>query len=163
MLAVGILIIVAAILTASKQQVVRDAQGNPVITEIELFGYKVKTPTASVSLCVLGAVVVWVASDLMKTSIERSQPKLVTFKGEVDIDSRIVPEIQSFMVGVTSGSWVYTATPNPDTLKVPVAITVPNSWPSYSAYVLVPGSAKVRPMILGTSLEEPKFNLKIGP
>jgi hypothetical protein len=66
------------------------------------------------------------------------------------------------MVGITSGSWIQPTTPN-GSGGVPVTISVPNSWPSYSAFAFAIGSAKVKPTIIGASLDNPTFKLSIKP
>jgi hypothetical protein len=46
---------------------------------------------------------------------------------------------------------------------VNVAIPVPNSWQSYSAYAFALGGPKTKPAIIGASLERPRFKLRIEP
>jgi hypothetical protein len=154
--------VVCGIISIFKQKIYVGSDGKPIMSELNIprLG-KLKTYTAAGILAALGACVVFLAYLVEVKGIENSTPKLVTFKGEVVIDGQ--SEIQSIAVGLTSGSWFQTATPNTGELTIPVQITVPNSWPSYAAYAFAPGSGKVRPKMIGTSLEDPKFSLRIGP
>jgi hypothetical protein len=162
MLAVGLAVVACSIISLFKQKVFLDATGNPIMNEINIpFWGKVKTNTAAITLAALGAFIVWEAGRLETTSIEHGQPKLITFRGEVTLDGQAA-DLPSLTVGLTSGSWFYTATPNTGDLTIPVAITVPNSWPSYSAFAFAPGSGGVRPKIIGVNLENPTFSLRVG-
>lgn|SRR5262245_7592124 len=156
--------VICSIISLFKQKVYLSADGKPIMNEINIprLG-RVKTSMAAGILAALGACVVLLAYWLEIANIEHSQPKLVTFKGEVNIDWQSIAEIPSLTVGLTSGSWFHTATPNTGELTIPVEITVPDSWPSYSAYAFAPGSGRVRPKMIGTSLEDPKFSLKVEP
>ena len=164
LLLVGLPLVICGIISLFKQKVFLDAAGKPVMNELHIprLG-KVKTNVAAGLLAALGAAVCYLVYLVETTGIERSQPKLVTFRGEVTLDGQDQPENPSITIGVTSGSWFQTATPGPNDRTIAVQLTVPNSWPSYSAFVFAPNSGRVRPKIIGTSLEDPKFNLRVGP
>src|SRR5262245_16613814 len=148
-------IIIAAVF-AFKQKVYYDP--NNQVTEIEVpFMGKLKTNTPVIGLCFLGVVLGYFAYDMMKSRT----PKLVKFEGEISVDRDSIANIDAVLVGITSGSWVHTSTPTGTTPSFAVAITVPNSWPSYSAYAFAIGGGKMRPAMIGATLEEPKFKLSI--
>lgn len=156
----GLGAIVVAAIFAFKQKAYVDKNTNQVVTEIDvpLFG-KLKTNTPAIALCFVAAIFAYFAYDLMK----KRAPDLISFNGEVDVDQGATPGIDLVMVGITSGSWLQTATPNGANRSVPVKITVPNSWPSYTAFALAVGSTKSRPDIVGASLDNPTFKLSIKP
>jgi hypothetical protein len=150
--------IVVAAIFAFKQKAYVDRNTQEKVTEIEvpLFG-KLKTNTPAIALCFVAAVFGYFAYDLMKGR----GPELVSFNGDVTIDRQ--QDVGVVMVGITSGSWIQPATPNDSSVDVPVKITVPNSWPSYTAFAFAVGSAKSRPALIGASLENPTFKLNIKP
>jgi hypothetical protein len=162
--AIGLPMVICGIISLFKQKIHVGADGKPIMNELNIpkLG-KLKTNTAAGLLAGLGACVVFMAYLVEKTGIESLQPKLVTFRGEITLDEHPEPEIPSITIGLTSGSWFQTSTPNTGDRTIVVQLTVPNSWPSYSAYAFAPGSSRVRPKIIGTSLEDPKFSLKVGP
>jgi hypothetical protein len=157
--AIGSAAVLVAAIFAFRQKVYYDPNENQ-ITEIEvpILG-KLKTNTPAIALCFLGVVLGYLAYDLMKGR----GPKLVKFQGEIAIDQSSVSGIDAVMVGVTSGSWLNTATPNGPNSSFPVEITVPNSWPSYSAYAFALGESRTRPAMIGANLEDHKFKLSIRP
>jgi len=164
MLAIGLLMLVCGIIATFKQKVYVDARGKPLMNEINIpFWGKVKTNTPAIALAALGAFVVWQAGGLEIKGIEHSQPAMVTFTGELILEGQSLTDIPSITVGLTSGSWLSTATPGTGERTIPVQIAVPNSWRSYSAYVFAPNDSRIRPKVIGTSLDDPKFSLRVGP
>jgi hypothetical protein len=152
--------VVIAAIFAFKQKAYVDTHSGDKITEIDvpLFG-KLKTNTPSIALCFVAVIFGYFAYDLMK----KRGPDLISFNGEVNVDQGNAPGIDLVMVGITSGSWIQTSTPNGTSQSLPVKISVPNSWPSYTAFALAVGSAKSRPDIIGASLDNPTFKLRIKP
>lgn len=151
-------VIVGAIYTF-RQKAYFDRATQTIITEIEIpkLG-KLKTNTPAIALVALGLIFGYFAYDLMKGR----GPHLVDFAGEVTIDQDSSPKIDIVMVGITSGAWIQPTTPN-GARGVPVRISVPNSWPSYSAFAFAIGAAKTRPTIIGANLDNPTFKLSIKP
>jgi hypothetical protein len=159
MLVVGLTIIGVGAYSAYRQKVYYNPADNSVMTEVDVpvIG-KVKTNAPAIALCFIGLVPVLFASNTMKNRA----PKLVKFQGEVIIDPAVASEINTITVGITSGLWSDTSTPSGGT-PVSIGISVPDSWPSYSAYAFAFGGAKTRPAIIGTNLGDPKFKLRIAP
>jgi len=145
---------------AFKQKVYVDKATDDKITEIDvpIFGM-LKTNTPAIALCFVGAVFGYFAYDLMK----KRNPEQVRFDGEISVDQSSNPGIEVVMVGITSGSWIQATSPNGSAASIPVTIKVPNTWPSYTAFAFAMGSAKTRPVLLGSSLENPTFKLSIKP
>lgn len=145
---------------AFSQKTYIDSNTGQAMTEIDvpIFG-KLKTNTPAIALCFLGVVFGYFAYDLMKGR----GPQLVPFNGEISIDQSSNPDVDIVMVGITSGSWIQPTTMNGANASIPVKIYVPNSWPSYSAFAFATGSTKTRPIIMGSSLENPTFKLSIKP
>lgn len=157
----GIAIIAIGAYSAIYQKVFFDASKKSVVTEVELpFFGKVKTTAPAIALCFIGLVPLYFGYHLVKDR----NPTLVKFNGEVSIDPASASGISAITVGVTSGLWSQTETP-PDgsSSKMNVEIAVPDSWPSYTAYAFALGGPQTRPAIIGTSLGERKFKLKIAP
>lgn len=156
----GIAIIAIGAYSAATQRIYYDADKKTVATEfnIPLIG-KVKTAFPAIALCVIGLVPLVLGYNLM----EHRNPTLVKFEGEVAIDPASIAGMNAITVGITSGLWSQTETPNGGNQSLKVAISVPDSWPSYSAYAFALDGPQTRPNIIGTSLEEPKFKLRIGP
>ncbi len=157
----GIAIIAIGAYSAIHQKVYYDANKKSVATEVEIpFFGKVKTTAPAIALCFIGLVPLYFGYTLVKNR----NPSLVKFNGEVSIDPASVSGISAITVGVTSGLWSQTETP-PDgpSSKMSVEIAVPDSWPSYTAYAFALGGRQTKPAIIGTSLGEPKFKLRIGP
>ena len=151
--------IVVALIFAVRQKVYYDKQKNSVTgIEVPLFG-KLRTNTPAIALCFLGVVFGYFAYDLTKGRL----PTLVKFQGKVTIHESSVNDVNAVLVGVTSGSWFQTATPNQAQKIIDVEIPVPDSWPSYSAYAFAMGVGKTRPVIIGTNLENPNFKLSLAP
>lgn len=152
--------IVVAAIFAFKQKAYVDKNTQEKVTEIEvpIFG-KLKTNTPAIALCFVAAVFGYFGYDLMKGR----GPSLVSFTGEVSIDQASTPDVDVVMVGITSGSWIQPTTPNGSNAVVPVRISVPNSWPSYTAFAFAVGNARKRPDIIGSSLDNPTFKLRIKP
>jgi hypothetical protein len=159
LLAVGLAIVGIGAYSAFRQKVYFNPADNSVVTEVDvpIFG-KIKTNAPAIALCFIGLVPVLFASNAMKNR----NPKLVKFNGEVQIDPAIAADISTITVGITSGLWSDTSTPAGGT-PISVGISVPDSWPSYSAYAFAFGGAKPRPAIIGTNLSDPKFKLRISP
>jgi hypothetical protein len=126
--------------------------------EIPLFG-KFKTNIPALAFCIVGLIALWLGYEEMAGR----KPTLVKFEGEVAIDPDSIKGINAITVGITSGLWSETSTPNVAAPTVNVAISVPNSWPSYAAYAFALGGPQTRPAIIGTSLGNPKFKLSIRP
>jgi hypothetical protein len=151
-------IIVSAVF-AFKQKVYVD-QATQEVTDIEVPGFgKLKTNTPAIALCAFGVVLGYFAYDGMKGR----HATLVQFNGEIALNQDAVATISALTVGITSGAWSHTATPNGTELTIPVTISVPNSWPSYMAYAFALGRGGGRPAIIGARLEDPKFKLRIEP
>lgn len=128
------------------------------LTEMEIPGLgRFKSNTPAVALCFLGVVLGYFAYDSMKNR----RPKLVKFQGTIALDQEVLSGIDVVTVGVTSGSWSHTTTPNGSTPEISVEIPVPDSWPTYAAYAFAMGSTKTRPVLIGAKLENPKFHLSI--
>lgn len=157
----GIVIIAIGAYSAIHQKIYYDANKKSVATEVDipLLG-KVKTTAPAIALCFIGLAPLYFGYNLVKGR----NPTLVKFNGEVSIDPISASGISAITVGVTSGLWSQTETP-PDgsSAKMNVEIAVPDSWPSYTAYAFALGGPQTRPAIIGTSLGEPKFKLRIGP
>jgi hypothetical protein len=142
------------------QKVYYDANKKTVATEINIpFLGKVKTNAPAIALCFIGLGPLYLAYSQMS----HRNPTLVKFEGEVTIDQDSIKGMNAVTVGVTSGLWSETDTPNATSPKLNVAISVPNSWPSYTAYAFALGGPQTRPAIIGTSLDDHKFKLRIGP
>jgi hypothetical protein len=149
-------ILVAAIF-AFRQKVYVDSSTGQV-TEVEVPGLgKFVTNTPAIGLCGLGVILGYFAYDVMKGR----SAKLVKFQGEISLDRDLMSNIDAVTVGVTSGSWSHTTTPNGSTPLIRVEIPVPDSWPSYAAYAFAIGSTKTRPVLVGARLENPKFTMSI--
>jgi len=145
---------------AFTQKVYVDRANDDKVTEIDvpLFG-KLKTNTPAIALTFVGAIFGYFAYDLMK----KRMPEEVPFQGEISVDQASNPGVEVVMVGITSGSWIQPTTPNGTAAGIPVTIKVPNTWPSYTAFAFAMGTAKTRPVLLGSSLENPTFKLSIKP
>jgi len=158
MLFVGLAIIGVGAYSLYRQKVYYNPADNSVVSEIDIpiIG-KVKTNAPAIALCFIGLVPVYFASNVMKGR----SPNLVRFQGEVAFDPAVANDINTITVGITSGLWSDTSTPNATPINV--AISVPDSWPSYSAYAFAFGGAKTRPAIVGTNLTERQFKLRIAP
>ena len=158
MLVFGLVIVGLAIYSAYQQKIYFNPADNSVVTEIDLpLVGKIKSNVPYIVLCVVGLVPVVLASNAMKGRT----PNLVTFQGQVQIDPSVT-DINTVTVGITSSLWSDTSTPA-DATPVNVAIPVPDSWPSYSAYAFAFGGTKTRPAIIGANLKDPTFKLRITP
>ncbi|MGO9770320.1 MAG: hypothetical protein ACLPSW_12340 [Roseiarcus sp.] len=158
LLALGVVATLIGGIYAFQQKIYFDPRDNSVTTEISVpFFGKLKTNAPAIGLCFLGAVSGYLAYDLMR----KRGPTYVNFEGEVTLDSSV--KIPAIIVGLTSGTWVHTETLDGSTSVVNVAIPVPNSWQSYSAYAFALGGPKTKPAIIGASLERPRFKLRIEP
>jgi hypothetical protein len=160
LLVVGLAIIAVGAYSAYHQKVFYDPKARSVTTEVNLpiLG-KLKTNIPAAVLCFIGLFPVYLAQAEMTTR----SAKLVAFEGEVAIDPNSVTGINAITVGVTSGLWSATETPNSTVPSMNVVISVPDSWPSYTAYAFALGGPPTRPAIIGTSLGDRKFKLRIGP
>jgi hypothetical protein len=156
----GLCSISVAAVFAFKQKVYVDKSTDDKVTEIDvpLFG-KLKTNSPAIALAFVGTVFGYFAYDLMK----KRNPEEVPFQGEISVDKDSNSGVEVVMVGITSGSWIQPTTPNGSAESIPVTIKVPNTWPSYTAFAFAMGSAKTRPVLLGSSLENPTFKLSIKP
>ena len=125
--------------------------------QIPLLG-SIETRVPAIALCFLGLVPFY-----FTYSLADSKPNMVKFDGEVAIDPGSLAGTNAIMVGVTSGLWSQTETMDTASPKIKVSIPVPDSWPTYVAYAFTIGGSQTRPAIIGTSLDNPKFKLKIGP
>jgi hypothetical protein len=160
LLAVGVAIIWIGGYSVYRQKLYYDPKDKSVVTEVEIpiIG-KLKTNAPSLALCFVGLVPVFLAQAQMKAR----NPTLVKFEGEIGIDPTSAAGINAVMVGVTSGLWSETETPDTGAATLKVAISVPDSWPSYTAYAFALGGTQTRPSIIGTTLEDRTFKLKIAP
>lgn len=162
LLAVGLVIIGVGAYSAYHQKLYYNPEDKSVVTEVDIpiLG-KVKTNFPSIALCFIGLVPVYFGW----TEMKGRNPTLAPFEGEVAIDPKSVNGIDAIAVGVTSGQWMPTATPDvtSPTRSLNVTISVPDSWPTYTAYAFALGPSQTRPAIIGTSLGNPKFKLRIGP
>lgn len=158
MLVFGLAIIGIAAYSARQRKIYYDPADNSVVTEIDVpvLG-KIKSNVPYIVLCFVGLVPVILAANAMKSR----NPNLVKFQGEVQIDPSVT-DINTITVGITSSLWSDTSTPDAGT-PVSVGISVPDSWPSYSAYAFAFGGTKTRPAIIGANLKDPKFKLRIAP
>jgi len=156
----GLGAIVVAAIVALKQKAYLDKSTGEVVTEIDVpFLGKLKTTTPAIGLCFVAALFGYFAYDLMK----KRGPELISFDGEIHVEQGNTPSIDVVMVGITSGAWIQSRTPNGSSLNLPVKISVPNSWTSYQAFAFAVGGAKSRPDIIGASLDNPTFKLSIKP
>jgi hypothetical protein len=151
-------IAIAAVFAFKQKAYVDPTTGQITEIDVPFFG-KLKTNTPAIGLCFLGAVFGYFAYDLMK----KRNPEEVRFNGEITVDQDSNAGIEVVMVGITSGSWIQPTTPIGSATGIPVVIKVPNTWPSYTAFAFAMGSAKTRPVLLGSSLENPTFKLSIKP
>jgi heme/copper-type cytochrome/quinol oxidase subunit 2 len=124
--------------------------------EIPLLG-RVETRVPAIALCFLGLVPFY-----FTYSLATSKPTMVKFDGQVAIDPTSLSGIDAITVGVTSGLWSQTTTPDTSSPTIKVTIPVPDSWPTYTAYAFALGGPQTRPAIIGTSLDNPQFKLRIG-
>lgn len=155
----GLCAIGVAAIFAFRQKAYVDRE-TKTVTEIEvpIFG-KLKTNTPAIALCFVGVIFGYLAYDLMRGR----NVQLVHFDGEISVDQESNSGVDVVMVGITSGSWIQPTTTNSAALSLPVKISVPNSWPSYTAFAFAMGNAKTRPAIIGASLDNPTFKLSIKP
>jgi hypothetical protein len=155
----GLCAIGVAAIFVFRQKAYVDRDTNTV-TEIEvpIFG-KLKTNTPAIALCFVGVIFGYLAYDLMRGR----NVQLAHFDGEINVDQESNAGVGVVMVGITSGSWIQPTTTSGAVTSVPVKISVPNSWPSYTAFAFTIGSAKTRPDIIGASLDNPTFKLSIKP
>ncbi len=149
---------VAAIFAFGQKAYIDRSTGAVTEIEVPIFG-KLKTNTPAIALCFVGAIFGYFAYDLMRGR----SAQLAHFDGEISVDQTSNTGVDVVMVGITSGSWIQPTTTNGATASVPVKISVPNSWPSYTAFAFAIGSAKTRPAIIGASLDNPTFKLSIKP
>jgi hypothetical protein len=89
-------------------------------------------------------------------------PLTVTFTGQLMVDSALAAQVRNVTVGIASSSWSQLATPS-GTVPVPVQISMPANWQSYTAYAFPLEGTNTRRVFVGTSLGNPKFDLKISP
>ena len=156
----GLAIVGMGGLLIAHQKVYYDPKSNSVMSEIDIpiLG-KLKTNVPAIVICLMGLIPVYFAQSEMKSRI----PTLVPFNGEVAIDPHSIGGIHALTVGVTSGQWSQTTTPDTSAPSMNLTISVPDSWPTYTAYAFALGATQTRPAIIGTSLNNPKFKLRIGP
>jgi hypothetical protein len=159
LLLAGLVILGIGAYSAIHQKVYFDASKKTVATEVDipLLG-KLKTNAPAIALCFIGLVPLLLGYNQMKNR----NPTLVKFEGEVNKDPNSIQGMNAITVGITSGLWSQTETPD-GSPQMNVALSVPDSWPSYTAYAFALGGPQTRPAIIGTSLGEPKFKLRIGP
>lgn len=151
-------ILVAALFAFGQKVYLNESTG--AVTQVEVSGLgKFKTNTPAIALCGLGVVLGYFAYDVTKGR----GPHYVEFEGEVSIDEGAAPNVRVITVGLASGTWLHTETRSAGTLTVPVKISVPDSWTSYSAYAFALGQAHARPALIGTSRAKPTFQLRIEP
>jgi hypothetical protein len=156
----GIAIIAIGAYSAATQRIYYDSDKKTVATQVDIpFIGKVKTTVPSIALCVVGLGPLILGYNL----VAHRDPTMVKFEGEVAIDPNSAQGINAITIGITSGSWSQTETPNSGEHALNVAISVPDSWPSYTAYAFALGGPQTRPAIIGTSLGDRKFKLRIGP
>jgi hypothetical protein len=157
MLVFGLAILCLAAYSAYQRKIYYNPADNSVVTEIDVpvLG-KIKSNVPYILLCFVGLVPVILAANTMKNR----NPNLVKFQGEVMIDPSVT-DINTVTVGITSSLWSDTSTPTG--IPINVGISVPDSWPSYSAYAFAFGGTKTRPAIIGANLKDPKFKLRIAP
>lgn len=161
LLAFGLVIVAVGAYLTYRQKVYFNPADNSIITEIDIpiLG-KLKTNVPAIALCFLGLVPVVFGYYQMKNR----SPNLLTFQGDIAIDSASVSGIDEITVGVTSNLWSDFSTPDSTAPNVKhVTIQVPDSWPSYIAYAYALGKPNTHPARVGTSREDPTFKLRIGP
>jgi hypothetical protein len=160
LLVFGLAIIGVGAVYAFRQKIYYDRKTKTVVTEIELpLVGKVRTNMPAIAVCFVGLLPVVLASNQMK---DRS-PKLITFNGEVSVDPVVAESVGAVTVGVTSGSWIETTTPDGGNQSIKVSIPVPVSWQTYTVYGFSNGGQKTKPVMFGASLADPKFKIRIGP
>jgi uncharacterized membrane protein len=160
MLLVGLAIVVVGAYLTFHQKVYYNPADQSVMTEVEIpIVGKLKTNLPAIVLCFIGLLPIYFGYNEMKDR----NPTLVKFEGEISIDPNSIAGINAVTVGVTSGLWSETTTPNAAAPSMNIAISVPNSWPTYTAYAFALGGPQTRPAIIGTSLENRKFKLRIAP
>jgi hypothetical protein len=156
----GIAIIAIGAYSAATQRIYYDADKKTIATQVEIpFIGKVRTTAPSIALCFIGLVPLWLGYNL----IEHRDPALAKFEGEITIDPSSLADMNSITVGVTSPLWSQTETTNHADQNLKVAISVPDNWRGYTAYAFTMDARQTRPAVIGTSLENPKFKLTVGP
>jgi uncharacterized membrane protein len=159
LLLIGVLIIAIGAYLAFRQKTYVNPQDNSVMTEVDIpFLGKVKTNIPAIALCFIGLVPVYFGYKEMTGR----DPQTVTFTGQLIVDSALASQVRNVSVGITSSSWSQLATPS-GPVPVSVQISVPANWQSYTAYAFPLEGANTRPIFVGTSLGNPKFELKISP
>jgi hypothetical protein len=156
LLVVGVLIIGVGAYLTYRQKVYFNPADNSVTTEVDipLVG-KVKTNIPAIALCFIGLFPVYLGYNEMSNRA----PKLVTFEGEVALDGASAGDVNAITVGITSSAWSTLATPSGQ-VSIPVTISVPNTWQSYSAYAFTFGS---RPRLdMAGATPDRKFKLRIA-
>ena len=162
MLVIGILVLVCALVAAFRHKVYVDKSGHFVQEEIDMPGWgKVRSNTPAVALGVVGAIIVLAAGGVEAFGIERNAPAMVPINGELIVDGRLPGNIPSLTVGLVSGGWVQSVSPNGER-TISVNLAVPNSWTSYFAFVFSQNDGRVRPKLIGAQLNS-KFQLKVEP
>ena len=128
-------------------------------------GVTVKSGVPAVALCVLAVVLSFLFYKLKSAEDQTAAvtAKTMTFHGQVEIDPGSIADITSIEVGVTSAPWIVNQTPDLKSPMIDVTIPVPDSWQTYTAYAFALGGPKVRPVVVGTSLNDPNFKLRIRP
>jgi len=141
----------------------RESKGDSSF-KLPFFG-EVNTSVPAVSLVALAVVSLFFAYMLKAGEDQAASAtvKTITFHGQVEIDPDSVSDISSIEVGVTSAPWILNQTPDKKSPTINVTIPVPDSWQSYTAYAFALGGPKVRPVVVGASLNDPNFKLRIGP
>ena len=158
------LLAVFAIIGLAYYALHRDSKGDSDVTIPFFGGFTIKSGVPAVVLCVLAVVSLFFAYKLKSAEDQATAPaKTVMFRGQVDIDPGSVADISSIEVGVTSAPWIVTQTPDATSPTIMVTIPVPDLWQTYTAYAFALGGPKVRPVVVGTSLNDPNFKLRIGP
>jgi len=157
LLGIGVLIIGVGAYLTYHQKVYLNPADNSVMTEVDipLIG-KLKTNIPALALCFFGLVPIYFGYHEMSNRA----PKLVPFQGEVTLDGASAADVDAITVGITSSAWSTLATPSGQ-VSIPVTISVPDTWQSYSAYAFTFGT-KPRLDIAGASPDR-TFKLKISP
>jgi len=159
LLAIGVLIILIGAYLGLRQKNYINPQDNSVVTEIDipLLG-RVKTNIPAIALCFIGLIPVYLGYKEMTGR----DPEKVTFTGNLLVDGALATQIRNVSVGITSSSWSQLTTPT-GAVPVTVAISVPANWQSYTAYAIPLEGPNARAVFVGTTLGNPKFDLKIVP
>lgn len=146
-----------ALMVGLKQKIFLDEKGSAITTEIEIpFFGKIKTGAPVLALAFFGAAFGWLGYDITKNR----GPHLVEFDGKIEIDRQSITDLSAVMIGVT-GPWGRVRTPNGAETTINLKVLAPSSMTSYTAYAFPLNSTDAKPVVVGTSIENPKFVLRL--